>query len=196
MRKLVDDNSLEANLIHGTGKSGRITKGDVLAAIEAGTARRAALEAAPATMVSSVNLPPRPDDPREERVRMTKLRKIIAGRLKEAQNTAAMLTTWNEVDMGAAMNLRATYKESFEKKHGVRLGFMSFFVRAACIALKEWPAVNGEIYGDELIYKNFYNIGVAVSECDISDGSFTYTFRGNYHANSTGQTGSAAIWLR
>ena len=93
---------------------------------------------------------------------MTKLRKIIAGRLKEAQNTAAMLTTWNEVDMGAAMDLRATYKESFEKKHGVRLGFMSFFVRAACIALKEWPAVNGEIYGDELIYKNFYNIGVAV----------------------------------
>ncbi|PPR74969.1 MAG: Dihydrolipoyllysine-residue succinyltransferase component of 2-oxoglutarate dehydrogenase complex [Alphaproteobacteria bacterium MarineAlpha3_Bin4] len=162
VRKLVDDNSLDANLIHGTGKNGRITKGDALAAIEAGTARRAAPEAAPATMVSSVNLPPRPDDPREERVRMTKLRKIIAGRLKEAQNTAAMLTTWNEVDMGAAMDLRATYKESFEKKHGVRLGFMSFFVRAACIALKEWPAVNGEIYGDELIYKNFYNIGVAV----------------------------------
>ena len=162
VRKLVDDNSLDANLIHGTGKNGRITKGDALAAIEEGTARRAAPEAAPATMVSSVNLPPRPDDPREERVRMTKLRKIIAGRLKEAQNTAAMLTTWNEVDMGAAMDLRATYKESFEKKHGVRLGFMSFFVRAACIALKEWPAVNGEIYGDELIYKNFYNIGVAV----------------------------------
>ena len=162
VRKLVDDNSLDANLIHGTGKNGRITKGDALAAIEAGTARRVAPEAGPATMVSSVNLPPRPDDPREERVRMTKLRKIIAGRLKEAQNTAAMLTTWNEVDMGAAMDLRATYKESFEKKHGVRLGFMSFFVRAACIALKEWPAVNGEIYGDELIYKNFYNIGVAV----------------------------------
>ena len=153
---------MDANLIHGTGKNGRITKGDALAAIEAGTARRVAPEAAPATMVSSVNLPPRPDDPREERVRMTKLRKIIAGRLKEAQNTAAMLTTWNEVDMGATMDLRATYKESFEKKHGVRLGFMSFFVRAACIALKEWPAVNGEIYGDELIYKNFYNIGVAV----------------------------------
>ena len=93
---------------------------------------------------------------------MTKLRKIIASRLKEAQNTAAMLTTWNEVDMGAAMELRAEYKDQFEKKHGVRLGFMSFFVRAACIGLKEWPAVNAEIYGDELIYKNYYNIGVAV----------------------------------
>ena len=93
---------------------------------------------------------------------MTKLRKVIARRLKEAQNTAAALTTWNEVDMGAAMELRTTYKDAFEKKHGVRLGFMAFFVRAACIALKEWPAVNAEVYGDELIYKNYYNIGVAV----------------------------------
>ena len=93
---------------------------------------------------------------------MTKLRKIITARLKEAQNTAAMLTTWNEVDMGAVMDLRATYKDAFEKKHDTRLGFMSFFVRAACIGLKEWPAVNGEIYGDEIIYKNYYNIGVAV----------------------------------
>ena len=93
---------------------------------------------------------------------MTKLRKVIAGRLKQAQNTAAMLTTWNEVDMGAAMELRSTYKDQFEKKHGIRLGFMSFFVRAACIALKEWPAINAEIYGEELIYKNYYNIGVAV----------------------------------
>ena len=93
---------------------------------------------------------------------MSKLRKIIAARLKEAQNTAAMLTTWNEVDMGAAMDMRARYRDAFEKKHGVKLGFMSMFVRAACIALKEWPAVNGEIYGDELIYKNYYNIGVAV----------------------------------
>ena len=93
---------------------------------------------------------------------MTKLRKVIAGRLKQAQNTAAMLTTWNEVDMGAAMELRTAYKDQFEKKHGVRLGFMSFFVRAACIALKEWPAVNAEIYGEDLIYKNYYNVGVAV----------------------------------
>ena len=92
---------------------------------------------------------------------MTKLRKVIAGRLKQAQNTAAMLTTWNEVDMGAAMDLRSTTKTVREKTR-VRLGFMSFFVRAACIALKEWPAINAEIYGEELIYKNYYNIGVAV----------------------------------
>ncbi len=166
VRKLVDDNSLDPMLIAATGKDGRITKGDVLAAIDAGTAVR---HAAPAPVAAptvaaatAANLRPRPDDPREERVRMSKLRKIISGRLKEAQNTAAMLTTWNEVDMGAAMDLRVAYKEAFEKKHGVRLGFMSFFVRAACIALKEWPALNAEIYGDEQIYKNFYNIGVAV----------------------------------
>ena len=166
VRKLVDDNNLDAALIKATGKDGRITKGDVLAAIEAGTATRraAAAPAASATALAAAptNLPPRQDDPREERVRMTKLRKIISCRLKEAQNTAAMLTTWNEVDMGAAMDLRVAYKEAFEKKHGVRLGFMSFFVRAACIALKEFPALNAEIYGDEQIYKNFYNIGVAV----------------------------------
>ena len=165
VRKLVDDNSLDASLIIPSGKDGRITKGDVFAAIEAGSAIRRAV-AAPSTVSKApstpANLPPRPDDPREERVRMSKLRKIISGRLKEAQNTAAMLTTWNEVDMGAAMDLRVAYKDAFEKKHGVRLGFMSFFVRAACIALKEFPALNAEIYGDEQIYKNFYNIGVAV----------------------------------
>ena len=165
VRKLVDDNSLDASLIIPSGKDGRMTKGDVFAAIEAGSAIRRAV-AAPSTISKALstpaNLPPRPDDPREERVRMSKLRKIISGRLKEAQNTAAMLTTWNEVDMGAAMDLRVAYKDAFEKKHGVRLGFMSFFVRAACIALKEFPALNAEIYGDEQIYKNFYNIGVAV----------------------------------
>ena len=165
VRKLVDDNSLDASLIIPSGKDGRITKGDVFAAIEAGSAIRRAV-AAPSTVSKApstpANLPPRPADPREERVRMSKLRKIISGRLKEAQNTAAMLTTWNEVDMGAAMDLRVAYKDAFEKKHGVRLGFMSFFVRAACIALKEFPALNAEIYGDEQIYKNFYNIGVAV----------------------------------
>ena len=165
VRKLVDDNSLDASLIIPSGKDGRMTKGDVFAAIEAGSAIRRAV-AAPSTVSKApstpANLPPRPDDPREERVRMSKLRKIISGRLKEAQNTAAMLTTWNEVDMGAAMDLRVAYKDAFEKKHGVRLGFMSFFVRAACIALKEFPALNAEIYGDEQIYKNFYNIGVAV----------------------------------
>jgi len=165
VRKLVDDNSLDASLIIPSGKDGRITKGDVFAAIEAGSAISRAV-AAPSTVSKApstpANLPPRPDDPREERVRMSKLRRIISGRLKEAQNTAAMLTTWNEVDMGAAMDLRVAYKDAFEKKHGVRLGFMSFFVRAACIALKEFPALNAEIYGDEQIYKNFYNIGVAV----------------------------------
>jgi len=166
VRKLVDDNDLDSALITATGKDGRITKGDVLAAIAAGSAKRRAAVAVAAgpgpVYTPSSELPPRPHDPREERVRISKLRKIISGRLKEAQNTAAMLTTWNEVDMGNAMDLRATYKEAFEKKHGVRLGFMSYFVRAACIALKEWPAVNAEIYGEELIYKNYYNVGVAV----------------------------------
>ena len=152
VRKLVDDSNLDASVIPATGKGGRLTKGDVQDFIAKGGA--AAAPAGP--------LPPRPEDPREERVKMTKLRKIITARLKEAQNTAAMLTTWNEVDMGAVMDLRTTYKDAFEKKHDTRLGFMSFFVRAACIGLKEWPAVNGEIYGDEIIYKNYYNIGVAV----------------------------------
>lgn len=168
VRKLVDDNDLDASLIKGTGPDGRLTKGDVLDAITAGTAKRRAAAAPAAAQQSSLGftpssqLPPRPENPREERVKMTKLRKVIAGRLKQAQNTAAMLTTWNEVDMGAAMELRTEYKDQFEKKHGVRLGFMSFFVRAACIALKEWPSINAEIYGEDLIYKNFYNIGVAV----------------------------------
>ena len=168
VRKLVDDNDLDAALIKGTGPDGRLTKGDVLDAIAAGTGKRRAAAAPAAAQQSSLGfttssqLPPRPENPREERARMTKLRKVIAGRLKQAQNTAAMLTTWNEVDMGAAMELRSEYKDQFEKKHGVRLGFMSFFVRAACIALKEWPAINAEIYGEDLIYKNFYNIGVAV----------------------------------
>lgn len=167
VRKLVDDNDLEPTLISGTGPDGRLTKGDVLKAIEDGSAKRR-VATAPAAAQSSAGftpsseLPPRPDDPREERVKMTKLRKVIAGRLKQAQNTAAMLTTWNEVDMGAAMDLRAEYKDQFEKKHGVRLGFMAFFVRASVIALKEWPAINAEIYGEELIYKNYYNVGVAV----------------------------------
>ena len=166
VRKLVDDNDLDPTQIAGTGPDGRLSKGDVMKAIENGTGKRraaASAAAAPAKgFTPTADLPPRPENPREEKVRMTKLRKVIAGRLKQAQNTAAMLTTWNEIDMGAAMDLRATYKDQFEKKHGIRLGFMSFFVRAACIALKEWPAVNAEIYGEDLIYKNYYNIGVAV----------------------------------
>ena len=164
VRKLVDDNNLNDYEFLGTGKAGRVTKGDVLSVIQNNSQNtvhadsRVIYESEKdeiATIASNSRLSARPQDPREERVKITKLRKIISARLKEAQNTAAMLTTWNEVDMGAAMDLRSKYKESFEKKHGVRLGFMSYFVRAACIALKEWPSINAELYGDELIYKNF-----------------------------------------
>ncbi|HIJ45602.1 MAG TPA: dihydrolipoyllysine-residue succinyltransferase, partial [Rhodospirillaceae bacterium] len=105
---------------------------------------------------------PRPPGPREEKVRMTRLRRMIAARLKEAQNTAAMLTTFNEADMSEVMALRARYKEIFEKKHGLRVGFMSFFVKACVVALREFPAINGEVAGDDIIYKNYYDIGVAV----------------------------------
>jgi len=138
----------------GTGKDGRITKGDVLQFL----ARPAATPApAPAPKAA------RSDDAREERVKMTRLRRTIAQRLKEAQNNAAMLTTFNEVDMGAAMALRTEYKDAFEKKHkGVRLGFMSFFVRACVAALQEFPAVNAEIDGDEIVYKHFVHMGIAV----------------------------------
>ncbi|WP_198373217.1 2-oxoglutarate dehydrogenase complex dihydrolipoyllysine-residue succinyltransferase, partial [Roseomonas rosulenta] len=137
----------------GTGKDGRITKGDVLDYL----ARPAPAAAAPAAPK-----PARALDAGEERVKMTRLRATIARRLKEAQNTAAMLTTFNEVDMGAAMALRAEYKDVFEKKHGVKLGFMSFFVKACVAALKEFPAVNAEIDGDEIVYKNFVHMGIAV----------------------------------
>ena len=134
-----------------------------------GTAKPAAPAAsAPAaptapTFVSAGDLPDRPEDERgEERVRMTKLRQTVARRLKEAQNSAAMLTTFNEIDMKAVMDLRARYKDDFEKKHGIKLGFMSMFVKAAVNALKEIPAVNAEIHGDEIVYKNYYDIGIAV----------------------------------
>jgi 2-oxoglutarate dehydrogenase E2 component (dihydrolipoamide succinyltransferase) len=152
-KKLIEENKLDAGAIAGSGKDGRITKGDVLSALERPVAAPAK---APAPLA------PRPADPREQRVKMTRLRKRIAERLKEAQNTAAMLTTFNEVDMTALLALRNQYKDAFEKKHGVKLGFMSFFVKACVTALKEWPAVNGEIDGDEVVYKNFYDIGVAV----------------------------------
>jgi 2-oxoglutarate dehydrogenase E2 component (dihydrolipoamide succinyltransferase) len=142
----------------GSGKDGRITKGDVLAFLNR-PAPAAANPAAPAAAAISA----RAADPREQRVRMTRLRRTIATRLKEAQNTAAMLTTFNEVDMSAVMALRAEYRDAFEKKHnGVRLGFMSFFVRACCVALKEFPAVNGEVDGDDIVYKNYVNMGIAV----------------------------------
>jgi 2-oxoglutarate dehydrogenase E2 component (dihydrolipoamide succinyltransferase) len=137
----------------GTGKDGRITKGDVLAYL---AQPAAAPVPAPAARAS------RPPEAGEERVKMTRLRTTIARRLKEAQNTAAMLTTFNEVDMSAAMALRAEYRDAFEKRHGVKLGFMSFFVKACIAALKEFPAVNAEIDGDEIVYKNFVHMGIAV----------------------------------
>lgn len=151
VRRVVEENKLNPAGIAGSGKDGRITKGDALAA---------ASGAAPAPIF----VPPiaREVGDREERVKMTRLRKTIATRLKEAQNTAAMLTTFNEVDMGAVMDLRKKYKDVFERKHGVRMGFMGFFVKACIHALQEIPAVNAEIEGDELVYKNYYNIGVAV----------------------------------
>jgi 2-oxoglutarate dehydrogenase E2 component (dihydrolipoamide succinyltransferase) len=150
---MIAEKGLDPAAIAGSGKDGRITKGDVLTALERPAAPPAPVQAP---------LAPRPADPREVRVRMTRLRRRIAERLKEAQNTAAMLTTFNEVDMTAVSGLRAQYRETFEKKHGVRLGFMSFFIKASVLALKEWPAVNGEIDGEEVVYKNFYDIGVAV----------------------------------
>ena len=160
VRRLVEENNLDPARIAASGKDGRLVKADVLAAIAAGTAKASAVSAP--TPAASAPVAPRADDPREERVRMSRLRQAIARRLKEAQNTAAMLTTFNEVDMGAVMALRNEYKAEFEKKHGVRLGFMSFFAKAAIAALKELPAVNAEIHGDEVIYKNYYDIGVAV----------------------------------
>lgn len=171
VRKLVEENDLNPADITATGRDGRITKGDVLRHLEDGGATKPATapKAAPApassapAFTSADELPDRPEDPRgEERVRMTKLRQTVATRLKEAQNTAAMLTTFNEIDMQAVMDLRARYKDDFEKKHGVKLGFMSIFVKAAINALQEIPAVNAEIYGDQIIYKDYYDIGIAV----------------------------------
>lgn len=154
-RRVITENELDASSIEGTGKGGRITKADALKALDRGPAAPVAAKApAPAGSRSRAD--------REERVPMTRLRRTIATRLKEAQNTAAMLTTFNEVDMTAVMSLRKEYKDLFEQKHGVRLGFMGLFVKACISALKDIPAVNGEIEGDDLIYKNYYNIGVAV----------------------------------
>jgi len=159
-RKLAADAGLDTATLAGSGKGGRVTKGDVLEAIQAPAPQSPPLKpAAPAPAAPSG---PRPKAALEERVRMTRLRKRIAERLKEAQHTAAMLTTFNEVDMTALMDLRTQYKDTFEKKHGIKLGFMSFFVKAAITGLKEWPAVNAEVDGEDLVYKNYYDIGVAV----------------------------------
>ncbi|OJU33692.1 MAG: dihydrolipoamide succinyltransferase [Alphaproteobacteria bacterium 65-37] len=156
-RKLAEEKSVSASAIQPTGKDGRATKEDVLAALASVPAAAPPAAAKPATPAG-----PRQRADREERVRMTRLRRTIANRLKEAQNTAAMLTTFNEVDMTNVMALRDRLKDDFEKKHGARLGFMSFFLKACIAALKELPAVNAEIEGDELVYKNYYDIGVAV----------------------------------
>jgi 2-oxoglutarate dehydrogenase E2 component (dihydrolipoamide succinyltransferase) len=144
--------------VPGSGKDGRVTKSDMMAAIE-----RAAASPLPAAAAVQARAPaPADDAAREERVRMTRLRQTIARRLKEAQNTAAMLTTFNEVDMSAVIHTRNQYKDMFEKKYGAKLGFMSFFVRACVQALKEIPSVNAEIDGTDIVYKNYYHIGVAV----------------------------------
>ena len=161
VRKLVAENDLDPSVIPASGKDGRLTKGDVLSQLEK-VAREAPSVTAAAPAAKTPATAPAGQDEREERVRMTRLRKTIAQRLKDAQNTAAMLTTFNEVDMTEVMALRNRFKKDFEEKHDVRLGFMSFFVKAAIQALREIPAVNAEIDGDELVYKNYYNIGVAV----------------------------------
>ena len=161
VRKLAAESGLDAASIAGSGKDGRVTKGDMLAAIERAAAAPTPVAATAAA--AQMRAPAPPDDAaREERVRMTRLRQTIARRLKDAQNTAAMLTTFNEVDMGHIMALRAQYRDLFEKKHGVKLGFMGFFVRACVQALKEIPAVNAEIDGADIVYKNYYHIGIAV----------------------------------
>ena len=156
-KRISEESGIALSSVAGTGKDGRVTKGDMLGALEARSSapQPVAAAAAPAG--------PRGNEAREERVPMTRLRKTIALRLKESQNTAAQLTTFNEVDMSHVMALRGEYKETFEKKHHVRLGFMSFFVKACIAALKELPSVNGEIEGDDIIYKNYYDIGVAVA---------------------------------
>jgi 2-oxoglutarate dehydrogenase E2 component (dihydrolipoamide succinyltransferase) len=169
VRRMVAEQGIDPAAVPATGKGGRLTTGDVIAFAEAKPA--STVRSGMTTRVPEAKPEPAPrqeapalpeGQPREQRVRMTRLRKRIAERLKQAQNTAAMLTTFNEVDMSEVVRLREQFRDSFEKKHGVRLGFMSFFVKACIQALKEIPAVNGEIDGDELIYKNYYDIGVAV----------------------------------
>ncbi|MGB3815650.1 MAG: 2-oxoglutarate dehydrogenase complex dihydrolipoyllysine-residue succinyltransferase [Shinella sp.] len=159
--KLLAESNLSADQVDGSGKRGQVLKGDVIAAVAKG------ITATPAAAAEPVKVVARPasseaDAPREERVKMTRLRQTIAKRLKDAQNSAAMLTTYNEVDMSAVMDLRGRYKDLFEKKHGVKLGFMGFFTKAVTHALKELPAVNAEIDGTDIIYKNYCHVGVAV----------------------------------
>ncbi|MGR9277012.1 2-oxoglutarate dehydrogenase complex dihydrolipoyllysine-residue succinyltransferase [Rhizobium leguminosarum] len=158
--KMLAENNLSADQLDGSGKRGQVLKGDVIAAVAKGISAPAA---APAATPAAARGPSTVEDAsREERVKMTRLRQTIAKRLKDAQNTAAMLTTYNEVDMKAVMDLRNKYKDIFEKKHGVKLGFMGFFTKAVTHALKELPAVNAEIDGTDVIYKNYCHVGMAV----------------------------------
>jgi 2-oxoglutarate dehydrogenase E2 component (dihydrolipoamide succinyltransferase) len=161
VRKLAAETGMDVSAVPGTGKDGRVTKGDMLAAIERAAAQPPPVAQPAAALQARAPSPP-DDAAREERVRMTRLRQTIARRLKDAQNTAAMLTTFNEVDMTEVLALRTRYRELFERRHGVKLGFMGFFVRACVQALKEIPAVNAEIDGTDIIYKNYYHIGIAV----------------------------------
>ncbi|CCD96661.1 Dihydrolipoamide succinyltransferase component of 2-oxoglutarate dehydrogenase complex (E2); acid-inducible [Bradyrhizobium sp. ORS 375] len=161
VRKLSAESGVDATTVPGSGKDGRVTKGDMLAAIERAASAPTPVNQ-PAASVQVRAPSPADDAAREERVKMTRLRQTIARRLKDVQNTAAMLTTFNEVDMTNVMALRSQYKDVFEKKHGSKLGFMGFFTKAVVQALKDIPAVNAEIDGSDLIYKNYYHIGVAV----------------------------------
>jgi 2-oxoglutarate dehydrogenase E2 component (dihydrolipoamide succinyltransferase) len=155
-RRISEESGVPLSAVTGTGRDGRVTKADMLGALQARAAQ-------PQMAATPVQAGPRPRAGREERVAMTRLRKTVALRLKESQNTAAQLTTFNEADMSAINALRSAYKDRFEKKHGVRLGFMGFFTKACVAALRELPNVNGEIEGDSIVYKNYYDIGIAVS---------------------------------
>lgn len=157
VRRAVLEHGIDPATVKGTGKDGRLTKEDVVAAAQAKTAAPAPVAAAPAAA------PATSGDRGEERVKMTRLRQTIAKRLKSAQDTAALLTTFNDVDMSAVMAARDRFRDSFEKKHGVRLGFMSFFAKASCLALKDFPAVNARIEGDEIVYHPYVDLSVAVS---------------------------------
>jgi 2-oxoglutarate dehydrogenase E2 component (dihydrolipoamide succinyltransferase) len=165
VRRIAEESGIDPATVTGSGREGRVTKGDMLAIIEGGASSSspisfAKVQAPPAQAPRAPYAPPA--EAREERVRMTKLRQTIARRLKEAQNTAAMLTTFNEVDMTTIMDVRKRYKDLFEKKHGVKLGFMGFFVKACIHALHDIPSVNAEIDGEDIVYKNYYHIGIAV----------------------------------
>jgi len=183
VRRLVEEHKLDPATIPVTDKDGRLTKGDVLAYLESAKAEptpvRAVAASVPTASTSAV-VKAATAAPQEERVRMTRLRQRMAERLKEAQNTAAMLTTFNEVDMMACIEMRNRYKEAFEKKHGVRIGFMSLFAKACVIALQEFPAINAQIDGNEIVYKNHYDIGVAVGS---GQGLVVPVVRGVEHLN-------------